>query len=67
MPISTLELLSAVAALGPYWPARFGHREIIEVSMAVNREKIAGNLRDAITVTSQGKQLLRRGRRQPSD
>lgn len=67
MPINTIELLSAVATLGPNWPARFGHYEIVDVTTAVDREQIAGNLLDAITLTPQGHQLLRRGTSDPHD
>lgn len=57
-PISTVELLSAVAGLGPNWPARFGDHEIVDVNEALDRELIAGHLRDAVTLSPQGRQAL---------
>lgn len=57
-PISTTELLAAVADLGPNWPARFGDYEMLDVTEALNREVIAGNLHDAITLAPPGKQML---------
>lgn len=56
--ISTTELLTAVADLGPNWPARFGDYEIADVNEALDRELLAGNLLDAITLTDQGRQTL---------
>lgn len=56
--ISTTELLTAVVDLGPNWPIRFGDYEIVDVNEAVDRELIAGNLLDAVTVSPQGEQCL---------
>lgn len=56
--IGTTELLSAVADLGPNWPARFGHHEIAAVREAVDRELTAGTLTDGTTLSAQGQQLL---------
>ncbi|MGH3745412.1 MAG: hypothetical protein ACRDTP_11180 [Mycobacteriales bacterium] len=58
IPISTSELLTAVVELGPNWPTRFGDHEIVDVNEAVDRELIAGNLVDAVTLTAQGERLL---------
>lgn len=60
LPIGTIELLTAVAELGPTWPARFGDREIVDVNEAVDRELMAGTLLDAVTISPHGRQLLRR-------
>lgn len=58
IPISTTELLAAVADLGPSWPLRFGDHEIVDVNEALDRELIAGTLRDAITLSPQGRRAL---------
>lgn len=57
--ISTTELLTAVNDLGPSWPVRFGGYELVDVSEALDRELIAGNLRNATTITDQGRRVLR--------
>jgi hypothetical protein len=62
-PISTSELLTAIAELGPNWPARFGHYEIVDVNVAVDRELLAGHLRDAITLSNSGIRMLAERRR----
>jgi hypothetical protein len=63
--ISTTELLTAVSDLGPHWPTRFGDREIVDVTEAVDRELLAGNLRDGITLSMQGEQALGTGQGGP--
>lgn len=58
MPIGTMDLLMAVADLGPHWPARFGHHEIVDVNEALDRELLAGTLVDAITLSPHGQRLI---------
>ena len=56
--ISSQELLSAVDAHGPYWPAAFGDQEIVSVTEAVDRELLAGTLVDATHLSPAGRALL---------
>lgn len=56
--ISTTELLAAVVELGPNWPSRFGDHEIVDVNEAVDRELMAGNLLDAVTLSPRGQRWL---------
>lgn len=56
----TYDLLAAVAAYGASWPAQFPDREIVDVIEAVDREHIAGNLLDAVTLSHQGRTLVGR-------
>ena len=57
-PISTRELLAAVAEFGSKWTYQFGDREIVDVIEAVDREQLAGNLLDGVTLSPQAQQLL---------
>ena len=59
-PVPTYDLLAAVAAHGASWPAQFEDREIVDVIEAVDREHIAGNLLDAVTLSDQGRTLIGR-------
>ncbi|HEY5334577.1 MAG TPA: hypothetical protein VIJ71_00990 [Mycobacteriales bacterium] len=56
--IGTIELLQAVADLGPNWPVRFSHYEIVEVNEALDRELMAGTLTDAITLSAHGRRMI---------
>lgn len=56
--IGTTELLHAVADLGPNWPGRLGHCEMVEVNEALDRELLAGTLVDATTLSTQGRHLI---------
>lgn len=58
VPISTLELLAAVAELAATWTDRFSEHEIVDVIEAVDREQLAGNLLDGATVSLQGQHLV---------
>lgn len=60
--ITSAELLTAVSELGPTWPARFGDHEIVDVNEAVDRELLAGNLVDAVTLSPKGRQQVLRHR-----
>ncbi len=65
--ISTLEILDAVATRGRYWTAVFTDDEVRTVNEAVDRELLAGTLKDACTLTSFGDAELARLRGKPND
>lgn len=50
-PVGTIDVLAAVAGLGPSWPARFGNHKIIDVTAALDRERKGGSVLDAVSLT----------------
>lgn len=60
--ITTYEILRAIDARGPTWPTVFATHEITTVNEALDRELLAGNLRDATALSDKGRVELERMR-----
>jgi hypothetical protein len=57
-PVPTWDLLGAIDAHGPSWPAAMDGWGVESVGEAISREILAGNLRDGATLTEQGRRWL---------